>query len=78
MNFKQILVINGIITIIIGGLYYLMSPYQNCLRTVEIMIEEVRNELATETDVNRRVELESEQEGFFNQRKFGCMERTNW
>jgi len=78
MNFKQILVIIGVITIIIGGLYYLMSPYQNCLRTVEIKIEEVRNKLATETDVNRRVELENEQEGFFNQREFGCMERTNW
>ena len=55
-----------------------MSPYQNCLRTVEIKIEEVRNKLATETDVNRRVELESKQEEFFNQREFGCMERTNW
>ena len=41
-------------------------------------IEKVRNKLATETDVNTRVELESEQEGLFNQREFGCMERTNW
>ena len=78
MNFKQILVIIGVITIIIGGLYYLMSPYQNCLRTAEIKIEKLRNKLATETDVNTRVELESEQEGSFNQRGFGCMERTNW
>ena len=78
MNFKQILVIIGVITLILGGLYYLMSPYQNCLRTVEINIEEVRNKLATETDVNTRDELEGEQEGFFDQREFGCMERTNW
>ena len=78
MNFKQILVIIGVITIIIGGLYYLMSPYQNCLRTVEIKIEEVRNKLATETDVNTRVDLELDQEGLINQRKFGCMERTSW
>ena len=78
MNFKQILVIIVIMTIIIGGLYYWTSPYQNCLRTVEKKIEEVRNNLATETDVNTRVELEIEQEGFFNQREFGCMERTNW
>ena len=77
MNFKQILVIFGVITMVIGGLYYFMSPYQNCLRTVEIKIEEVRNKLATETDINRRAELESEQEEFFNQREFGCMERTN-
>ena len=55
MNFKQILVIIGVITIIIGGLYYLMSPYQNCLRTIEIKIEEVRNKLATEIDVKTRV-----------------------
>ena len=59
MNFKQILVIISVITIILGGLYYLMSPYQNCLRTVEIKIEEVRNKLATETDVKIRVELVS-------------------
>ena len=59
MNFKQILVIISIITIILGGLYYLMSPYQNCLRTVEIKIEEVRNKLATETDFKTRVELVS-------------------
>ena len=59
MNFKQILVIISVITIILGGLYYLMSPYQNCLRTVEIKIEEVRNKLATETDVKTKVELVS-------------------
>ena len=59
MNFKQILVIISVITIILGGLYYLMSPYQNCLRTVEIKIEEVRNKLATETDVKTRLELGS-------------------
>ena len=47
-----------------------MSPYQKCLRTVDKKIEEVRNKLATETDVNMRVELESEQEGLFNQREF--------
>ena len=78
MNFKQILVIIGVVTIIIGGLYYLMSPYQNCLRTVEIKIEEVRNKLATETDVKKREGLELEQEGLINQRKFGCSERTSW
>ena len=59
MNFKQILVIISVITIILGGLYYLMSPYQNCLRTIEIKIEEVRNKLATETDVKTRLELVS-------------------
>ena len=78
LHFKQILVIIGVITIILGGFYYFMSPYQNCLRTVDKKIEEVRNKLATETDVNTRVELESEQEGLLNQREFGCMERTNW
>ena len=30
------------------------------------------------TDLNTILELESEQEGLFNQREFGCMERTNW
>ena len=65
-------------TVIIGGIYYFISPYQNCLRTVDKKIEEVRNKLATETDVKKREGLELEQEGLINQRKFGCMERTSW
>ena len=78
MNYKPILKIYerrkasvciGVFAIIIGGVYYFMSPYQNCVRTIDKKIEEVRNKLATETDVNSRVELESEQEGLFNQRE---------
>ena len=65
-------------TVIIGGIYYFISPYQNCLRTVDKKIEEVRNKLATETDVKTREQLELEQEGLINQRKFGCSERTSW
>ena len=78
MNFKQILVVIVLMTVIIGGIYYFISPYQNCLRTVDKKIEEVRNKLATETDVKTREELELEQEGLINQRKFGCSERTSW
>ena len=65
-------------TVIIGGFYYFISPYQNCLRTVDKKIEEVRNKLATETDVKTREGLELEQEGLINQIKFGCSERTSW
>ena len=65
-------------TAIIGGIYYFISPYQNWLRTVDKKIEEVRNKLATETDVKTREELELEQEGLINQRQFGCSERTSW
>ena len=54
-------------TAIIGGIYYFISPYQNCLRTVDKKIEEVRNKLATETDVKTREELE--QERLINQTK---------
>ena len=84
MNYKQILKIYekrntsvyiGVIAIIIGGVYYLKSPYQNCVRSTDIKVEEVRNKLATETDINTRVELESEQEGLFNQR-LRCKEKT--
>ena len=84
MNYKPILKIYekrntsvyiGVVAIIIGGVYYLMSPYQNCVRAVDKKIEEARNELATETDVNSRVELESEQEGLFN-RRWSCKEKT--
>ena len=65
----------GVIAIIIGGVYYLNSPYQNCVRSTDIKVEEVRNKLATETDINTSVELESEQEGLFNQR-WNCKEKT--
>ena len=78
MNFKQILIIIVLMTVIIGGIYYFISPYQNCLRTVDKKIEELRNKLATETDVKTREELELEQEGLINQRQFGCSERTSW
>ena len=78
MNFKQILVIIGVITIILGGLYYLMSPYQNCLRTVEIKIEEVRNKLATETDVTKRDELELENKDLISQKKSECSDQFSW
>jgi len=78
MNFKQILVIIGVITIIIGGLYYFMSPYQNCLRTVEIKIEEVRNKLATETNLNTRKELEKDNIKLIEERNIGCSENTTW
>ena len=78
MNFKQILIVIVLMTVIIGGIYYFISPYQNCLRTVDKKIEEVRNKLATETDVKTREELEFEQEGLINQRKFGCSETTSW
>ena len=78
MNFKQILIVIVLMTVTIGGIYYFISPYQICLRTVDKKIEKVRNKLATETDVKTREELELEQEGLINQRKFGCSERTSW
>ena len=78
MNLKKILIIIVIMTAIIGGVYYFISPYQNCLRTVDKKIEELRNKLATETDVKTREGLELEQEGLINQRQFGCSERTSW
>ena len=60
MNLKQILIITGLIILIIGGFYYTMSPYQNCIRDIDKRIEEVRNKLATETDVTKRDKLELE------------------
>ena len=78
MNFKQILILIVLMTVIIGGIYYFISPYQNCLRTVDNKINEVRNKLATETDVDKRDELELEQENLINQRKSDCMERSGW
>ena len=74
---KKILIIFSITTILVG-LYYFTSPYQNCLRKVEKRIEEVRNKMATETDLSLREKLELDQAKIFNQREFGCFEMTNW
>ena len=55
-----------------------MSPYQNCIRDIDKRIEEVRNKLATETDVKKRDELELENEDLITQRKSDCLEKSDW
>ena len=62
----------------IGGLYYTMSPYQNCIRDIEKRIEEVRNKLATETDVTKRDELELENKNLKSQKKSECSKQSRW
>ena len=78
MNLKQILIITGLIILIIGGFYYTMSPYQNCIRDIDKRIEEIRNKLATETDVTKRDELELENKDLISQRESECSERSDW
>ena len=78
MPFKQILVILCVLIIIVGGFYFLLSPYQNCLRMVDKKIEALRNKLATETDNYKRENIELEQKELVNQREFGCFERSTW
>ena len=78
MNLKQILKITGLIILIIGGFYYTMSPYQNCIRDIDKRIEEVRNKLATETDVTKRDKLELENKDLIAQRESECSERSDW
>ena len=53
----------------IGGFYYTMSPYQNCIRDIDKRIEDVRNQLATETDVTKRDELELENKNLISPKK---------
>ena len=62
----------------IGGFYYTMSPYQNCIRDIDKRIEEVRNQLATETDVTKRDELELENQDLISQKKSECLEQNSW
>ena len=78
MNLKQILIITGLIILIIGGFYYTMSPYQNCIRDIDKRIKKVRNKLATETDVTKRGELELENKDLISQRESECSERSDW
>jgi len=78
MNLKHIFLIISLLITIIGGFYYLMSPYQNCIRDIDKRIEEVRNKLATETDVKKRDELEIKNKDLINQRESECSEKSDW
>ena len=49
-----------------------MSPYQNCIKDIDKRIEEVRNKLATETDVTKRDELELENKDLISQKVSEC------
>ena len=62
----------------IGGFYYTMSPYQNCIRDIDKRIEDVRNQLATETDVTKRDELELENKDLISQKKSECSGQFSW
>ena len=62
----------------IGGFYYTMSPYQNCIRDIDKRIEDVRNQLATETDVTKRDELELENKDLISQKKSECLDQFSW
>ena len=62
----------------IGGFYYTMSPYQNCIRDIDKRIEEVRNKLATETDVTKRDKLELENIDLISQKKSECSDQFSW
>ena len=78
MKSNQILIITSIIILMIGGFYYTMSPYQNCIRDIDKRIEEVRNKLATETDVTKRDELELENKDLISQKKSKCSDQFSW
>ena len=78
MKSNQILIITSIIILMIGGFYYKMSPYQNCIRDIDKRIEEVRNKLATETDVTKRDELELENKDLISKKKSKCSDQFSW
>jgi len=78
MKSNQILIIMSIIILMIGGFYYTMSPYQNCIKDIDKRIQEVRNKLATETDVTKRDELELENQDLISKKKSECSEQSSW
>ena len=55
-----------------------MSPYQNCIRDIDKRIEKVRNQLATETDVTKRDEIELENKDLISQKKSECLDQFSW
>ena len=64
--------------LMIGGFYYTMSPYQNCIRDIDKRIEDVRNQLATETDVTKRDELELENKNLISKKNSECSDQFSW
>ena len=62
----------------IGGFYYTISPYQNCIGDIDKKIEELRNILATETDVTKRDELELENKNLITRKKSECSDQFSW
>ena len=64
------------ITIIVVIFYFLMSPYQKCLRTTDEKIEIVINKLATETDIFERRNIELERKKLIHQRQFVCFKKN--
>ena len=78
MKSNQILIITSIIILMIGGFYYTMSPHQNCVRAIDKRMEEVRKQLATETGVTKRDELELENKNLISQKKSECSVQFSW
>ena len=78
MKIKLSLLILIIVLSIFGMIYYLTSPYQTCLRTINKKIGEFRNRLAVETDVSIREKLEIDQKEYLHEKEFGCFEKNRW
>tara|TARA_B100000686_G_C16450900_1_gene791998 strand:+ start:410 stop:604 length:195 start_codon:yes stop_codon:yes gene_type:complete len=64
MQIKNILIVIGFTALIISGLYYLMSPYQKCIKKVDILIDRETNNF--------------EKNKLLNTKEFYCMKITSW
>ena len=78
MNFKIKLIYLIIIMIIIVGIYYFLSPYQNCILIIKKKIDKLNIVLATEVNQDLR-EILQEKIYKLNEEKYKiCSENNNW
>ena len=60
------------------GVEFLHIQQADQKQWVQERIEEVRNQLATETDVTKRDELELENKNLISQKKSECSDQFSW
>ena len=71
---KQNLIYIGFFALIIWGMYYFMSPYQNCIRLAEDAVNASKGEYKNYTKEGRKTKFARD----LRDAKFACIRRTSW
>ena len=71
---KQNLIYIGFFALIIWGLYYFMSPYQNCIRLQEEAVNASKWKYKDYTKEGRKTQFAAD----LRDAKFACIRGTSW